>query len=196
MGRLRKAIGIFAAVALGFVLLILLAFAAVQTQTAREWIAAQATRALSGDGATALVGGIEGTIPFDMRLSEIHLGDADGEFLAATNLALALAPRALLHGRIEITRLSADDIAVARIPQSKTPPTKPSNRQPIVLPHLPHGLVVDRIAIAAVRLAAPVLGEPVALSIAGATSLVGGEATAELAVRRIDGRPGRADRSP
>src|SRR5260221_728135 len=99
MRRLRKAIGIFAAGAFGFVLLILLAFAAVQTQTAREWIAAQATRALSGDGATAFVGGIEGTIPFDMRLSEIHLGDADGEFLAATNLAFALAPRGLLLDR-------------------------------------------------------------------------------------------------
>src|SRR5260370_9329396 len=144
MRRLRRAIGILAAVAFGFVLLILLAFAAIQARTGREWIAAQATRALSGDGATAFVGRIEGEIPFDMHLSEIHLGDADGEFLTATNLAFALAPRALLRGRIEITRLSADDIAVARIPQSKTPPPKPSNRQPILLPHLPLGLAVDR----------------------------------------------------
>ncbi len=187
MKALGKTIKILAAVMVGLVLLTLLAFVAAQTQTGRDWITAQAAHALSSDGATASIGRLEGTIPFDMRLSEIHLGDADGEYLTATNLTFTLAARSLLRGRVEITRLSADDIAVARLPKSNAN----SSRQSLAFPHLPFGLAVDTIAVGALRLAAPVVGEPVALSIDGRTSLIGDEATAELAVHRIDGGSGQ-----
>src|SRR6266446_981382 len=99
MKTLLKTIKIFAGVTFGLMLLILLAFATVQTQAGKDWIATQAAHALSGDGATASIARFEGTIPFDMRLSEIHLGDAEGEYLAATNLTFALAARSLLRGR-------------------------------------------------------------------------------------------------
>src|SRR6266851_9487282 len=187
MKGLAKTINILAAVMVGLVLLTLLAFVAAQTQTGRDWITAQAAHALSSDGATASIGRLEGTIPFDMRLSELHLGDADGEYLTATNLTFTLAARSLLRGRVEITRLSADDIAVARLPKSNAN----SSRQSLAFPHLPFGLAVDTIAVGALRLAAPVVGEPVALSIDGRTSLIGDEATAELAVHRIDGGSGQ-----
>ncbi len=187
MKALGKTIKILAAVMVGLVLLTLLAFVAAQTQTGRDWITAQAAHALSSDGATASIGRLEGTIPFDMRLSEIHLDDADGEYLTANNLTFTLAARSLLRGRVEITRLSADDIAVARLPKSNAN----SSRQSLGLPHLPFGLAVDTIAVGALRLAAPVVGEPVALSIDGRTSLIGDEATAELAVHRIDSGSGQ-----
>src|SRR5205807_1635525 len=105
------------------------------------------------------------------------------------NIALTLAPRALLSGRVEITRFSADDIAIARLPKSE------SSATPLGLPQLPFDFALDDLSVGAVHLAAPVLGEPVGLSLAGAVSLAGGEASGRLAIRRIDGKAGQADLS-
>jgi translocation and assembly module TamB len=191
---LRKAIKILAGILLCAVLLILAAFAAAQTQQGKAWIAGQVASALSGDGNSAQLGRIEGTIPFDMRLSELRLADAGGEYARVTNLAFACSPRALLSGRIEMTRLSADDIAVARLPEAK-PAATPQPAASPGLPHLPLDFVLDDLTVGAVRLATPVLGEPVALSLSGAASLAGGAASGRLAIRRIDGKTGSADLS-
>src|SRR5260221_13776344 len=102
MGVLLKSFKILGALVLGVVVLIVVAFTAVQTGAGKDWLAGLAVRALSGSGMTARVGTIEGTVPFDMQLSELRLADAEGEFLVMKNLALAVARRALLHGRVEI----------------------------------------------------------------------------------------------
>jgi translocation and assembly module TamB len=194
MSALLKIPKLLGAFILCLVLLIAAAFAAVQTRAAKDWLAGLATRALSGPGMAVRVGTIDGTVPFDMHLSELRLADADGAFLVAENLALAVEPRALLRGRVEIARLSAEDIAVARLPDTKSPATsQPMN--PLQLLHPPVAVVLDELTIGRVRLAAPVLGEAVALSVDGSTSLVGGEASARLTVQRIDGPPGQADLS-
>jgi len=59
--------------------------------------------------------------------------------------------------------------------------------------HVPVAGARDELMIGAIRLGAPVLGEPVALSVSGVSSLVGGGASARVAVRRIDGGSGQAD---
>src|SRR4029077_19472302 len=69
MGTLRRVARIFAAIACGLVLLVLVAFGALQTRSAKLWLAGEAAAALSGDGTTARVGAIEGLVPFDMRLA-------------------------------------------------------------------------------------------------------------------------------
>src|SRR5260370_9327382 len=96
MGALLKILKILGAVVLGLVVLIVVAFATVQTRAGKDWLAGLATRALSRPGMAARVGTIEGTVPFDMRLSELRLPDADGEFLPPTNLPLAAQPPPLL----------------------------------------------------------------------------------------------------
>src|SRR5258707_3774177 len=194
MGALLNILKILGTVALSLVVLILVAFAAVQARAGKDWLAGLATRTLSGPGMAARVGTIEGTVPFDMHLSELRLADAEGEFLVATNLTLAVEPRALLRGRVEIARLSAEDIAVARLPDTKSSAaSQPMN--PLQLLHPPVAVVLHQLTIDAIRLAAPVLGEPVAFSVAGATSLTGGEASARLALQRMDGAPGQAELS-
>jgi translocation and assembly module TamB len=194
MGTLRRIAKILAAFGCGVVLLLVVAFAAIQTRPARTWIADQAAAALSGDGTTARVGAIEGLIPFDMRLDELRLGDPAGEFLAVRNVVFAMAPRALLHRRVEITQLRADEIALARLPAAK-PASAAQPMNLLDMLHLPFTLVLDDLAVGAIRLDAPVLGEPVALSVAGTSSVAGGEASARVAVRRIDGEAGQADLS-
>lgn len=193
MAWLRRIAKILAGIALGIIILVAAAFALLQTRPAKDWIAAQAEAALSGDGTTAQIGRIEGTVPFDMRLDALRLADPAGEFLAVRNVALAIAPGALLQRRVEITRLAVDEIEFARPPasQKKAAPSQPMNILDML--HLPVGIALDDLTIGAIRLGAAVLGEPVALSVTGASTLVGGDANARVALRRIDGEAGQAD---
>ena len=193
MAGLSRIAKILAGIALGIVVLVVAAFGALQTRPAKNWLAAEAAASLSGEGMNAQIGRIEGTVPFDMRLDELRLADTAGEFLAVRNVAFAVAPRALLHRRVEITRLSIDEIAFARPPatQPKAVPSQPMNLLDML--HLPVAVALDELTIGAIRLGAPVLGEPVALSVSGVSSLVGGGASARVAVRRIDGGSGQAD---
>jgi translocation and assembly module TamB len=194
MRTLWRIVKVLGAVAGGLVFLVLVAFAAVQSRPAKTWLAAEAAAALSGDGTMARVGTIEGTVPFDMRLDELRLSDAAGEFLAVRNIVFAVAPRALLHRRVEVTHLSADEIALARLPAAK-PESVAQPMNLLDMLHLPFSLVLDDLAIGTIRLGAPVLGEPVALAVSGVSSLAGDEASAHVIVRRIDGEAGQADLS-
>jgi translocation and assembly module TamB len=195
MAVLRRIGKILGGIVLALVLLVVLAFAGLQTRLGKNWVAAQLTAALSSDGTNAQIGRIEGAVPFDMRLDALRLADASGEFLAVRNVALAIAPSALLHRRVEITRLAVDEIAFARPPATppKTTPSQPMNLLDAL--HLPVAIALDDLSIGVIRLGAPVLGEPVALSVSGVSSLAGGDASARVAVRRIDGQTGQADLS-
>src|SRR5437016_1206494 len=137
MRVLRKGLKILAAVGIGLVALIVVAAAAMQTRTGKDLLGELVARALSGPDMTARVGTIEGMVPFDMRVSELRLADASGEFLVATNLAIAVVPRALLRGRVEIARLSAQDIAVTRLPETKPQATsRPLNLSELLHPSI------------------------------------------------------------
>src|SRR5258708_20243533 len=159
MGALQKSLKILGTVALSLVVLIVVAFAAVQTRAGKDWLAGLATRTLSGPGMAARGGTIQGTGPFDMHLSELRPADAEGEFLVATNLTLAVEPRALLRGRVEIARLSAEDIAVARLPDTKSSAaSQPMN--PLHLLHPPVAVVLHHPPLNAIRLPPPFPAKP------------------------------------
>jgi translocation and assembly module TamB len=192
MSGLRRFGKILAEIALGILILLAAAFALLQTGPAKGWLATQIAAAFSGNGRTAQIGRLEGTVPFDMRLDALHLADRAGEFLAVRNIDVSIAPGALLHRRVEITRLGIEEIALARPPETQ-PASQPMNILDML--HLPVGVALDDLTIGAIRLGAPVLGEPVALSVAGKSALGGGDARATIAVRRIDGGAGQADLS-
>ncbi|HEX3499173.1 MAG TPA: translocation/assembly module TamB domain-containing protein [Stellaceae bacterium] len=195
MGTLGRIGKILAGIVLGIVLLVGIAFAVAQTRPAKAWLAAQLAASLSGDGRSAEIGRIEGTVPFDMQLDALHLADADGEFLTVRNLAFAMAPGALLHRRVEITRLSVDEIALTRPPTAKPASTPAQPMKLLDMLHLPVAVALDDLKIGAIRVGAPVLGEPVDFAVSGISSLAGGDASARVAIRRIDGEAGQADLS-
>src|SRR5712692_9262646 len=112
MSALRKGCKILGGLVVGLIVVVFIIFEALQSGMVREWLAAVADRALSDGTTTVHVGTIEGTVPFDMRLSELRLSDADGECLAVRDVAFAVRRRELLRGRLEISRLSAADIAI------------------------------------------------------------------------------------
>ncbi len=98
---------------------------------------------------------------------------------------------ALLRGRVDITRITATEIIIDRLP--KTEATGPApEATPFSLPDLPVSISIDAIEAERVALGAPVLriGSAVDLSVSGTMQLADGSGTATLDILRLDGPEG------
>ncbi len=108
----------------GLVVLLLLCFGFIQTGPGKRVLERVAeSAAASQPGLTAKVQGLEGFLPFDIRIGGIALSDAKGPWLAAKDLRFAWSFSALLTGRIEIEAVTADVIRFMRPPD--LPPSPP-----------------------------------------------------------------------
>ena len=153
--------------ALGFVLLLIgAAFAFAQTGPGQRAISAALERALAGPETRVEVVGLEGLVPFDLRLTRLTIADPEGVWLELAGLHLSWSPTALLRGRLEVSALGADRIKLSRLP-----PTSPATSdEPFRLPELPTWLppvALDRLALPQIELGPEVLGEAASFSLAG-----------------------------
>lgn len=88
-------------------------FGMLQTGWGKREIASLASEALSGKGKTADIAGIEGFLPFDMRVDRVRLGDPDGHRLETDGARFHLVPSALLRLKVEIATVGAERVARA-----------------------------------------------------------------------------------
>ena len=146
------------------------AFGLAQTAAGHRWLADQLAALLAApDGTPATVEGLEGFLPFDVRLARLALPDQDGIWLTAENLHVAWSPRALLDLRLQIDRISAARIEIARPPV--TPEVaEPEPEAPFTPPQLPTSLPpveLRMLAVDALVLGEPVLGQAATFQLAG-----------------------------
>jgi translocation and assembly module TamB len=192
---MARRIGLALGSALGLLLLLLLAlFGFAQTAPGKQLIAGQIARALAGPGTTAEVIGLDGFVPFDLRLRRLALRDAAGPWLEVADLRLAWSPRALLRGRLEIEEVSAAELWLLRLP-----PSGPADETeaPFRLPELPDRLpplVIDKLALERIELGPAVLGEAATFTLAGrlAAADSGQSVMLTLDAERLDRRTARA----
>ncbi len=162
-----RRVGLALGAVLGLVLLLIgAAFVLAQTGPGQRAIGAALERVLSGPGTRVEVAGLEGWVPFDLRLGKLRVADPEGVWFEAGGLRLSWSPAALLRGRIEVAELSAEQIRLVR-----PPPTSPAaNNEPFRLPELPTWLppiALDRLALPEIELGPEVLGEAASFSLAG-----------------------------
>ncbi|MGH8566114.1 MAG: hypothetical protein ACREXW_19320, partial [Gammaproteobacteria bacterium] len=181
---------------LALVLLILAilagALGVLQTSWGKREIASLASEALSGEGKTAEISGIEGFLPFDLRVDRVRLGDPEGHWLEIDGARFHLVPSALLHLKVEIATVGAERIALNRLPPSAPTPEPPEPLTVPSLPELPKSLPVAvdvvRIFVDRLELGQPVIGEAAAFGIDGhaRTNEAANRLTADLRIDRID----------
>ncbi|HEX5795895.1 MAG TPA: hypothetical protein VFY19_08640, partial [Geminicoccaceae bacterium] len=192
---MARRVGLALGVALGLILLALVAgYGLAQTTGGKRFISAQLERALAGPERSVEAAGLEGRVPFDMRLARLTFADDEGVWLEVEGVRLDLAPAALLRGRLVVEEVSAELIRVLR-----PPPATPdeADDEPFRLPELPDSvppLVVERLAVERIELAPAVLGEPAAFTLAGrlASGEDGGSAVLALSAERVDRPTARA----
>jgi len=163
------------------------AFALLQTGPAKSWLASTLTRSLSSPGSTITVGTIEGSVPFDMRIAHIAMGDAAGPWLTIDKAALTWSPSALLHGTLRIDALTAASIDVLRQPA----PSQSSTSSGFALPQLPVAVDLRKLEVTRLAIAPALAGGDNAEASIGANGMLTGN-RADLAIRlaRTDGQPG------
>ena len=152
---------------LAMLLVALVAF--VQTAPGKRMLAAELSSFLSTAESTIEIEGLQGWLPIDMRFDRLRLADQDGVWLEATDIVADWSPTSLLKGRIQIDRLRADQIRLARIPEGSEDLEEPSE-EPFKLPELPTSLppiTIAELAIPKISLEAPVLGEAASFDLNG-----------------------------
>lgn len=144
---------------------------------------------LSAPGRDVRITGFAGALSSQAQLDTLSIADEDGVWLRLSDVTLDWSRAALLRGRIEVRQLVAREIAVAR-PPLPAPGLNPemAEAKPFALPELPVSIAIDDLRADTVILSAPLLGEELRLRVAGALTLGGGEGTANLDARRLDGR--------
>jgi translocation and assembly module TamB len=167
---MRLFLKILAGVAVVLLVLPVAAFGLLQTEAGKGWLADRL-------GAT----GLEGSVPFDMRIAELRQGD----WLVVKNLHLAVAPADLLRLRLTIRDLSADQVDVLRLPESEGEGGSGGGIG------LPVDVALQSARVRTLHLAAPVLGEPLTAAVDARGLLADERFEGHLAIDRTDGQPGR-----
>lgn len=147
---------------------------------------------LSGAGRQVIVTGFQGALSSSATLDRMTIADDDGIWLTLTEAELQWNRAALLQGRLQVERLTAAALDIARLPVAQPSGVDlPSvEATPFRLPNLPVSVELGTFGIGTVALGAPLLGEAVTLTVDGSASLIGGEGQARLAVERTDAAAG------
>ncbi len=142
---------------------------------------------LSTEGREVRIEGFAGALSSEASLDLLTIADEDGTWLTLKDVTLNWSRLALLRGRLEVTKLSAGEILVPRLPKPQESVEIPdAEATGFSLPELPVAVNVEEIAANKIVLGAPLLGEEVSLSLAGSLQLDDGVGKAKLDVTRLD----------
>ncbi|MGK7866103.1 translocation/assembly module TamB domain-containing protein [Falsiroseomonas sp. E2-1-a20] len=133
--------------------------------------------------------GLTGPLPGRLAIGRIALADDQGIWLEIDNARLEWDPRALLRREAHINLLSAERLALHRLPPGSPdqPPPEPGGPLLPELPNLPVALRLDRLEVARIELGQPVLGEAAILRAEGMALLDAAGLTTSLDLRAPEG---------
>ena len=163
------------------VLLILLAGGAalwLGTSGGAAWLGGVVGRLSSKPGARVAIGALALTPSGRLTVTDLRLGDAQGDWLSVDRAIAEIRLLPLLGGRIEIARLTVGTADLDRLPSGGGAGGGPP------------GLRLDSFDLARLRLGPAIAGTPVALTASGRLVLGSSGDRIELAARRTDGVPG------
>ena len=157
----------------------------------RGFLTRQIEGLLSGTGRTVRINGFRGALSSRATVSSIEISDDDGVWLTINDAVLDWNRSALLRRRLEIEELAAAEIVLARPPLPAENADAPkASAGGFAIPELPVAIQIDRLAIERVTLGEPVIGQPVALTLAGSAALENGALDTRIEAERVDGKAG------
>jgi len=88
-------------IALGVLIVALLAaFGLLQTQPGKSWLERTIVQSVTSPGFAVTMQGLDGFVPFRLKVERIDIADRDGTYLTVRDFGLDISPAALLAGRI------------------------------------------------------------------------------------------------
>lgn len=196
-----RALRIVAYVFIALVVVLGLAFAGVQTEPGKRFLASTASSLASSPDQKITITGIDGFVPTDLRVARVEIADRTGPWLQVEDAHVAWSFGSLLQRKLRIEIVSASKIGVLRAPQpAETKDPKPSSGGV----QLPFDIDLQALRIDDLHLAAALGGIDSHWKIGGEAAVASdlGEIRAKLAADRLEGPKGkltadvRVDRSP
>lgn len=154
----------------------------------RDYLTAFLEDTLSDAGRQVTVTGFAGALSSRATIQQLNIADDQGIWITLNGVVLDWSRSALFSGELNVSELSADEIIVARLPETDdgTPEVEASG---FSLPELPVSVSVDRVAAERIVLAEEVLGQPVAGTLEASLQLSGGAGQAKLDLIRLGEGP-------
>ncbi|MBE0529912.1 MAG: translocation/assembly module TamB domain-containing protein [Rhodospirillales bacterium] len=186
---LRLAVLVLLALAGGLALAMGVVYGGLQTEAGRRFAVPFVERNLGAalDMEVAIDRLAEASLD-RLRVGRLVLGGREDPWLSVTEIDVAWWPLALLGGRLEISSLNIERLALHRPP----PPGEPVEATTLEDLRLPVTVAIGRLTVAALDLDAPVLGDAAMLALYGeATVREDGSGLLRLEIVRRDGPGGR-----
>ena len=144
---------------------------------------------LSGAGRQVDIQGFAGALSSRATIERMTFSDDKGVWFIITDVALDWNRLRVLRGEIDINELSAKTLEIKRAPE--TPGQAPSPEASVFnLPDLPVSIDIGKVAIGALILDEPVLGEKFTATLNGTMKLEGGTGSADISLDRTDDKTG------
>lgn len=146
---------------------------------------------LSAPGRQIAVSGIDGVLSSDVSIPEITVSDGEGVYLRIENAILNWDQGALLTGRLQINRLSADTIDYIRPARPAKGVDLPApEAQAFEIPQFPIAIALDELSVPSVIFGDQVFGLGSEIAVEGRLSLENGSLDTRLDITRKDGPGG------
>ncbi|MFO1201893.1 MAG: translocation/assembly module TamB domain-containing protein [Tabrizicola sp.] len=155
----------------------------------RDYLTAFLEDTLSDAGRQVTVTGFEGALSSRATMASLTIADDKGVWITLNGVVLDWSRSALLSGELNINELSAQEIILARLPETQAGSPSPE-ASGFSLPDLPVSVNIDRVAAERIELAPQVLGQAVTGTLDASIELVGGEGQAKLDLIRTGEGPG------
>lgn len=168
MARIAKWIAIAVG---GLVLLVGALLLGLNTGPGRNLLAGQLAGFETESGLRFSVERIDGSIYGQARLVNLRISDPKGAFLTARQVDLDWRPFAYLHGRIDVRSLSAPEMRLLRLPETKAVPADPNAP---ILPDI--DLALGRLQVDRFIVEPPVTGKRHVIRLAGNADIADGRA--------------------
>lgn len=191
-GKIFKVIGL---ILVSVLLLVILAFALLQTGFAKQKIAELIESSLTTETTTAQVEGLQGFLPFDIKLERFVLADDRSPWLVLEDVRFDWSFAALFLARVQIKEISAARISVDHLPPAKEEPEEEEEKEPFEIPtsrpEMPDfipTIIVEKLAFEKIELGESVVGEPMSLALHGQVRTVDDDSAieAKLNLERLD----------
>lgn len=154
----------------------------------RDYLTAFLEDTLSDAGRQVTVNGFAGALSSQATVETLTIADDKGVWITLNGVVLDWSRSALLSGELNVSELSAQEIIIARLPDTGDGAPSPE-ASGFSLPEIPVSVSIDRIAAERIELGPEVLGQEVTGTLEASMQLEGGEGTAKLDLIRTGDGP-------
>lgn len=145
--------------------------------------------ALSGAGRQVSIDGFEGLLSSSASFERLTIADAEGVWLTIEGAELVWNRSALLRGRLEVEKLTAQRLDLPRLPQAEAELPE-AEAAPFQLPDLPVSIEIAEFGVQEINLGAPLLGEAAQLSLAASATYTEDLLDLDISAERTDAKRG------